>query len=440
MCYSIPGKVVSKSGTIATIDYFGERKTAADISGMCNIGNYAYAQGGVVVDVIPEEEAKRVLVGWKDKFIRLYHSDEVQSTAGISHSSPLDTILSKYSEGKSLTQKDISNLFGISKDSDLNSLYSFANKIRHDTLKNACCVHGIIEFSNYCRMICHYCGIRAENKKIIRYRMTKDEIVDCAVRAVRELGFRALVLQSGEDSYYTTEMLCEIVSEIKKQCGVLLFLSIGERPLEDYKRLYNAGAYGCLMRFETSNKVIYEQVRPGRKLSDRISLIKSLIHHGYVVATGFLIGLPGETTQDIINNILLTRSLKPEMYSFGPLIPHQETPLASIAKSAGVPHVSTELALKTIAISRILDPQAKILVTSALETLDRNKDAKRRGLMAGANSLMINLTPEQYREKYEIYPNRSGAGIKIKKNITETLSLLQDLGRAPTDLSMRNVD
>jgi len=435
MCYSIPGRVISKSGNLATIDYFGEKKTAADVSNICKNGDYVYAQGGVVVDVIPEEEAKRVLVGWKDKFIRLYKSDAAQSIQSGSTASSSITKLAevKTLTGKELTGKELISIFEMTDDSDLRDLYSLANKIRHDSLGNACCVHGIIEFSNNCKMNCQYCGIRAENKKIIRYRMTKDEIIDCAVRAVRELGFRALVLQSGEDSYYTTEMLCEIVSEIKQQCGVLLFLSIGERPLEDYKRLYDAGAYGCLLRFETSNKAIYEQVRPGRKLSDRLSLIKSLIAHGYVVATGFLIGLPGETVQDIINNILLTRSLKPEMYSFGPFIPHPDTPLSHSSC------VSVDSALKTIAISRILDPEAKILVTSALETLDKNKNAKRRGLMAGANSLMINVTPEKYRMDYDIYPNRSGVSIKTEDSIKETLFLLQDLGRAPTDLSVRNV-
>ena len=427
MCYSIPGKVVGKSGKLVTIDYFGEKKTASDISGLCTAGDYVYAQGGVVVDTISEEEAKHVLIGWKDKFVKLYRKDIAQSKTQ-ADSSVLGSILSKCSKGESLTGTELTHIFGITDDSDLRSLYSFANKIRHDTLKNSCCVHGIIEFSNNCKMNCHYCGIRCGNEKLIRYRMNKAEIVDCAVRAVRELGFRALVLQSGEDSYYTTEILCEIVSEIKKHCGVLLFLSIGERPFEDYVRLYDAGAYGCLMRFETSNKNIYEQIRPGRNLSDRISLIKSLIGHGYVMATGFLIGLPGETIQDIINNILLTRSLKPEMYSFGPFIPHQDTPLASS------PCISAELALKTIAVSRLLDPQAKILVTSALETLVKN--AKRRGLLAGANSLMINVTPQNYRLNYSIYPNRSGTDIQTQDAIRETLNLLEKLGRAPTDLSL----
>ena len=257
--------------------------------------------------------------------------------------------------------------------------------------------------------------------------MSADEIVERAEYAVKELGFRALVLQSGEDPFFTDQMLVDIVKRIRARCGVLLFVSVGERSFECYKALYDAGAYGALVRFETSNAKLYSAMRPGKKLEDRIALIKKLKSHGFILATGFIIGLPGASIQDQINDILLTKSLKPDMFSFGPLIPHPCTPLKDAKK------VSIEYALKVIALSRIVAPDSHILVTTALETLD--PDGKRRGMLAGGNSLMINVTPEKYREDYEIYPSKTrNSKLATTKVIQETLSLLYSLGRAPTDL------
>jgi biotin synthase len=258
--------------------------------------------------------------------------------------------------------------------------------------------------------------------------MDADEIMERVGFAVEELGFKALVLQSGEDPSYTDGILVDIVKRIRDKYGILLFMSIGERSFECYKRLYEAGAYGALLRFETSNKNIYSMMRPGKKLEERLELIKKLINHGFIVATGFLLGLPGTTKEDIMKDILLTKSLKPDMYSFGPLIPHPCTPLADAQK------VGTEDTLKAIALSRLLDHEAKILVTTSLETL--HPEGKRKGLMAGGNSLMINVTPEKYRNSYEIYPGKAGNEAAVQDTIRETLDLLYSLGRAPTDLGV----
>ena len=288
-------------------------------------------------------------------------------------------------------------------------------------------MHGILEFSNYCKGNCLYCGIRCGNKELKRYRMTEEEILEAVDHAVEELGFKALVLQSGEDAHYTDDMLVSLVKKIHEKHGILLFMSIGERSRECYEKLYKAGAYGALLRFETSNNEIYEKVRPGKKKEDRIQLIRDLIDMGFVVATGFLIGLPGQTKKDIIEDILLTKSLKPDMYSFGPLIPHPDTPLASVEKP------ELDDALKVIALSRLVDPEAKILVTSALETL--GPDAGKMGLMAGGNSLMINTTPPEFRKSYDLYPGKIKEE-KVEDTIKKTLDLLFSLGRAPTDLGV----
>lgn len=413
MCYAIPGRIISISGNLATIDYFGERKTALilDRSTKPETGNYVYAQGGVVLDTAPEAEAKRILAFWEKKFFELKKRDgelvQVKKAGG-----PLENIFLKIKNGKPISKSEMNALLG-ARGEDAEALRSFANSVRREELKNACCVHGIIEFSNYCGMNCLYCGIRA-TKNMERYRMSEAEIISAAQRAVK-LGFKALVLQGGEDRFYTMEMLAGIVKKIRGM-GVLVFLSIGERDLKTYRALYEAGARAALLRFETGNQELYARLRPGRKLEDRIRLIKGLQEMGYLVSTGFLIGLPGEAPDDLADNILLTRRLGTDMYSFGPYVAKGHR--ADLGRC-----------LNAIALARVLDRRAKILVTTALETL--SPDAKRLGLMAGGNSLMIDVTPEKYAKLYNLY---EGKYREAGKEIKETLATLASLGRAPTDL------
>lgn len=389
MCYAIPGRIIEIDNSIVTVDYFGQTKKARnDFYENLRIGDYIYAQGGFVVKRIPQGEAVDILDTWRELFIKL---EEV------------DLRLARQ-------PKD---------------LYQIANSTRQQHLGNSCCIHGIIEFSNYCRNDCLYCGIRKNNTKLSRYRMGVDEIVEACIYAIKELNFKALVLQSGEDIWYDEEKLVEIVSKIMKENPVLLILSIGERELGIYKRLYQAGARGVLLRFETSNPVLFGKYKPGKKLQDRLDLIRRLHDIGYLIFTGFLIGLPGQTEEDILNDIELTGSLRPEMFSFGPFIPPQ----------GDIPKPSLELVLSTIARARIRYPDSRILVTTALETLD-NGDGARLGLLSGGNSMMINVTPEEYQRLYEIYPNRAGTGIDIKERIDKVVELLHSIGRAPTDLGI----
>ena len=431
MCYAIPGRIVSISGKTATLEYFGEKRKA-NIIGFENKklepGNYVYAQGGIIVDVISENEALPILEAWRERFIELRKIDENLKARGTEKwESELASIIEKTQNGRLLKFNEMKKILETNDSEELESLFESANRIRSKNIQNACCVHGIIEFSNYCVNECAYCGINKGNAKLKRYRMSADEIVDRSEFCVKSLGFKALVLQSGEDPFYTDQMLIDIVKRIRSRCGVLLFVSIGERTFECYKALYDAGAYGALVRFETSNARLYAKMRHGKKLEDRITLIKNLKAHGFILATGFIIGLPGALIQDQINDILLTKSLKPDMFSFGPLIPHPCTPLKDVKK------VSIDYALKIISLSRLVALESHILVTTALETLD--PDGKRRGLLAGANSLMINVTPEKYKEDYEIYPSKTrDSKLKTNEVIQETLSLLYSLGRAPTDL------
>jgi len=371
MCYAIPGKVVEINNSIVTIDYFGEQRKARNEFYELQIGEYIYAQGGFVIQKIPADEALQILGIWEEFFFKLQETD------------------------LRLTR-------------ETKTLYQIANSLRQRHLGNSCCVHGIIEFSNFCRNNCLYCGLRKDNKFLKRYRMSIDEIVDVCDYAANELGFKAVVLQSGEDLWYDKEQLVGIVEKIKKRGPVLLILSIGERELEIYEELYDIGVRGVLLRFETSNPLLYKKYRPDHLLEARINLIKQLKEIGYMIFTGFLIGLPEQTEEDILNDITLTDSLGTDMFSFGPFIPHLQTPLSD----AILP--TLELVLNTIARARIMYPDSKIVVTTSLETLDKENGA-RLGLLSGANSLMINVTPKEYRNLYEIYPDRAW----VEKDLSE---------------------
>jgi len=424
MCYAIPGRVISVDGRTVTVDYFGESRKAHLVNDSVEPGEYVYAQGGIIVGKVSEKDALEILDTWKEKFFELKNVDA--GLAAPETESVLSPILKKAESTGTLSRNEMLAVLSAEGDG-LQSLYSTANRIRKDNLDNACCVHGILEFSNYCETNCLYCGIRCGNKALKRYRMDEEQIADAVDHAVEELGFKALVLQSGEDPYYTDDMLVDIVKRIREKHGILVFMSIGERSRECYRKLYEAGAYGALLRFEISNPEIYGRMRPGKKKEDRMQLIRDLNELGFVLATGFLIGLPGQTKQDIINDILLTKSLKPDMYSFGPLIPHPGTPLASVEKS------KLNDVLKVIALSRLVDPEAKILVTTALETL--SPDAGRAALLAGGNSLMINTTPPEFRKFYELYPGKAKEE-SVDDTIKKTVGLLHSLGRAPTDLGI----
>lgn len=392
MCYAIPGKIVELTEKTATIEYFGERKQAYRDMVKVNLGDYVYAQGGFIITKVPEPEALEIIKDWKELFAHLQETD-----------------------------KKLSN--------NPKTIYERANATRQKHQGNSCCVHGILEFSNYCQRDCLYCGIRQSNQNAKRYRMTREEIISSMDYAVNTLGFKSLVLQSGEDYWYDDEKLYLIIKEIKEKFPALIFLSIGERSVELYKKLYDLGARGILMRFETCNRSHYADLKPGTDLEDRITLLKQLKEIGYLIITGFLVGLPGQKSREILENIKLTSALGAEMFSFGPFIPHPQTPLADTPK----PKLATML--NAIARARLMYPEARILVTTALETLDKEKGA-REGLMAGANSLMINITPLKYRKLYEIYPDRAGNEDEITNRIDAVLKLLNDLGRAPTDIGI----
>ena len=296
-----------------------------------------------------------------------------------------------------------------------------ADEVRKNYVGDTTCVHAIVEFSNYCRNNCLYCGLRRDNKKLLRYRMAPDEIVTTVEHAANRLGYKMVVLQSGEDVYYTAEMLEGIVRKIKERCRTLIFLSIGDRDYETYERLKKAGADGVLYRFETSNERLFERLRPGTSFRLRLAHLHWARELNYLIATGSMIGIPGQTYEDLAADVRLVGEIGARMASFGPFIPHPDTPLAGSRPG------SAELTLKTIAITRILYNKMRIPVTTALETL--GEDYRRKALESGANSLMVNVTPMRYRAHYQIYPGKFGTKEEAERATAEAFAFVKSIGR-----------
>ena len=281
---------------------------------------------------------------------------------------------------------------------DLNNdwLFSLADKTRKEYVGDEVHLRGLIEFSNICKRQCKYCGLRCEDKFIDRYRISKENIISYAEHAVN-MGYKTIVLQSGEDEYYNTDLMCEIIEGIKK-LGVALTLSIGEKTYEEYKAFKEAGADRYLIRIETTDKTLYNQMHPNMDFDNRVRCLEDLDRLGYEVGTGCLVGLPNQTIESLADDILFFKDINADMVGIGPFIPHPHTPLKDSATG------SFTLALKVMALTRILLKDINIPATTAMETL--NPNGRIIALQSGANVVMPNVTTTEYRAKYEIYPNK----------------------------------
>ncbi|MBM3309320.1 MAG: [FeFe] hydrogenase H-cluster radical SAM maturase HydE [Candidatus Altiarchaeales archaeon] len=317
------------------------------------------------------------------------------------YTSRLDCILDK----NELSKEGIVFLLKLDRREHLGRLFKKADEVREEYIGEDVYVRGVLEFSNYCRNDCLYCGIRKSNLKLRRYRIKPEEIVGIAKNAVSSLGFRTVLLQSGEDGYYTTEVVEDMIKRILEKCDCRVALSIGERTVEEYKRFYDAGARRCLVRFETSNKKLFEKLHPKssqtkNSFGRRVKLIKRLGKIGYQVGTGFMVGLPGQSIEDLAGDILMYDRLKANMAGTGPFICHPDTPLACSNNG------SFEMSLKVIAVTRIACKDIFISATTALQSLN-NANGRELALQAGANLLMPNITPKKYRMLYQLYPNKA---------------------------------
>ena len=281
-------------------------------------------------------------------------------------------------------------------DSNNDWLFSLADKTRKEYVGDEVHLRGLIEFSNICKRQCKYCGLRCEDKFIDRYRISKENIISYAEHAVN-MGYKTIVLQSGEDEYYNTDLMCEIIEGIKK-LGVALTLSIGEKTYEEYKAFKESGADRYLIRIETTDKTLYNQMHPNMDFDNRVRCLEDLGRLGYEVGTGCLVGLPNQTIESLADDILFFKEINADMVGIGPFIPHPHTPLKDSATG------SFTLALKVMALTRILLKDINIPATTAMETL--NSNGRIIALQSGANVVMPNVTTTEYRAKYEIYPNK----------------------------------
>ena len=276
------------------------------------------------------------------------------------------------------------------------ALLKRADRIRKKYVGDAIHLRGLIEFSNICRNNCLYCGIRRGNGKVARYRMKEDELIETARRAAA-LGFKTVVMQSGEDMYYTQEKMFRIIEAIKK-FDVAVTLSVGERSYGDYKAFREAGADRYLMRIETTDKDLYHRLDPGMSWQHRYECLLMIKELGYELGSGIMVGLPGQSLESIAADLMFLRRLGVDMAGIGPFIPHPETPLA------GEPDGSLHLALRTMAIMRLLLPDINIPATTAMESL--HPDGRMMALQGGANVVMPNVTEGEYRKLYELYPGK----------------------------------
>lgn len=310
-------------------------------------------------------------------------------------------LLDKLNKEKSLTLLEYERLIESFDADTADYAKSLANKV--NVYGNTVFIRGLIEISNICKNDCLYCGIRASNKRCDRFRLTKEQILSCCEKGYA-LGFRTFVLQGGEDGYFTDDVVCDIVKAIKTQypdCAVTL--SLGERTRDSYKKLREAGADRYLLRHETADREHYEKLHPqSMSFDNRMKCLYDLKELGFQVGCGFMVGSPYQSGGTLAKDLKFIEEFCPQMCGIGPYLPHRDTPFKG--ERAG----DTELTLYLLSILRIMHPNILLPATTALGTASH--DGRERGILAGANVIMPNLSPENTRDKYELYNNKLSTG------------------------------
>ncbi len=327
------------------------------------------------------------------------------------------SVIHKLESVHNATDEELLLLMGT--DYDASVLFEAADRVRKQVYAGEVYIRGLIEISNYCRNNCLYCGIRASNTKVCRYRLTKEQILSCCASGY-ELGFRTFVMQGGEDGAFDDDTMCDIVESVKAahpDCAVTL--SIGEKSRQSYKRLFDAGADRYLLRHETANSWHYASLHPSKmKLEARKQCLFDLKDIGYQVGSGFMVGSPAQRPEHLLEDLRFLQALEPDMIGIGPFISHKDTPFANCANG------SVDLTVKLVAMLRLLFPHALIPATTALGTMA--PDGRERALAAGANVVMPNLSPQSVREHYSLYDNKAHTGAEaaeslaiLKKQVSE---------------------
>lgn len=329
--------------------------------------------------------------------------------------------IDKLKNGESVTDTELLGLLSAEGD-DLRYLTESAAEVCLENYGRDIYVRGLIEISSYCKNDCLYCGIRRSNRAAERYRLTPDEIVACA-DAGYALGFRTFVLQGGEDTYYTDALLCDIIRRLKnKYPDSAITLSLGERSRESYAVLKDAGADRYLLRHETADASHYGLLHPKElTLDNRMRCLRDLKELGYQTGCGFMVGSPGQTAEHIVKDLRFIERFKPHMVGIGPFIPHKDTPFAE--KDAG----SVDMTLRCLAIVRLMLPEVLLPATTALGSIENG--GRSRGILAGANVVMPNLSPEGVRGKYLLYNNKLATGVESAEGLSELDREMRSIGR-----------
>ena len=292
------------------------------------------------------------------------------------------------------------------------ALKSFGNKIY---------IRGLIEISSICKNDCYYCGLRRSNKNAVRYRLTKEQILDCCEQGYA-LGFRTFVMQGGEDGYYTDEIMCDIVKTIKSlypDCAITL--SLGERGAESFKKLYEAGADRYLLRHETANAEHYNKLHPSEmSLETRTKSLYELKKIGFQTGAGFMVGSPYQTYETLAEDLLFLKDLNPQMCGIGPFLPHKDTEFKN--EKGG----SVRLTLILLALVRVMLPNVLLPSTTALGTADSN--GREMGILHGANVVMPNLSPKEHRKDYMLYDNKIATGDEAAESIRKLSERFKAIG------------
>lgn len=308
-------------------------------------------------------------------------------------------IINKLYEANSASEKELLYLLDNINEIEVDYLISKAHDTRMKYYSNKVYLRGLIELTSFCKKDCLYCGLRRSNKNAQRYRLDIDDVLEC-VRKGDKLGYKTFVLQGGEDAYYSDEIMVNIIKAIKKEFPEnAITLSLGERSYESYKNLFEAGADRYLLRHESASKELYESIHPGEPFEERFNCLKNLKEIGYQAGAGFMVGIPNQTNEDLVNDLIFVKRFEPAMCGIGPFIPHKDTPLKEYN------HGSLEKTVICLAIVRLLLPKVLLPATTALSSIDKN--GRNAGLKAGGNVIMPNLSPMSVRKKYSLYNDKA---------------------------------
>ncbi|MCT4620834.1 MAG: [FeFe] hydrogenase H-cluster radical SAM maturase HydE [Marinisporobacter sp.] len=312
-------------------------------------------------------------------------------------------VLKKIEEGEELSFEDIVTLLKSERRAEKDALFSAADRMRREIIGDVVDVRGAIEFSNICRKDCKYCGVRKSLKDLERYRMNEDEIME-VVHQIHNIGLQTVILQSGEDLWWTPERIVSLIKRVKRETGMRITLSIGERSKEEYALYKKSGADNFLLKIESTNKEIFKFIHPDDDYERRVKCSNDLRELGYLNGSGNIIGLPGQTVEDIAKDILFFKEMGINMIGIGPFLPAKGTPFEKY------PPGSVEMTLKAVAVTRIVCKRVFIPATTALASID--KDGQTKALKAGANTIMLINTPTKYRENYQIYSEKNMVDLK----------------------------